>query len=153
MPRRLLAAARSVHAVLLTCFVGCGGSREAAVYPVTGTLTFNGLRVANAMVAFHPLGPTGSEAALPVAATNADGAFRLTTYATGDGAPAGKYAVTVVWPDHSQPRDECEDILMHDHFEGRYADPAKTPWHVTVHPGNNEVPLQAASVDASHIPQ
>jgi hypothetical protein len=134
-----------VHAVLLTCLVGCGGPRKATVYPVAGTLTVSGQPAANAMVAFHPLDRAGSQAALSVASTGPDGTYRLTTYAPGDGAPAGEYAVTVVWPDDSQPYDECEDVVTHDRFKGRYADPAKSPWRVTVGPGANEVPLRGDS--------
>jgi hypothetical protein len=137
-------AAYSVTPVLLTCLVGCGGPRKAAVYPVAGTLTVSGQPAANAMVAFHPLDQAGSQTALPVASTGPDGTYRLMTYAAGDGAPAGEYAVTVVWPDDSQPRDECVDDVTHDRFKGRYADPAKSPWRVTVGPGTNEVPLRAA---------
>ena len=142
--RRVLLDARSVHAVLLTCLVGCGDLRKAAFYPVAGTLTVSGRPAANAMIAFHPLDQAGSQTALPVASTGPDGTFRLMTYAAGDGAPAGEYAVTVVWPDYSQPRDECVDDVTHDRFKGCYADPAKSPWRVTVGPGTNEVPLRAA---------
>ncbi len=132
--RRVLLDIRSVHAILLICLVGCGGPREAAVYPVAGTLTASGQPAANAMIAFHPLDQAGSQTVLPVASTGPDGTYRLRTYAAGDGAPAGEYAVTVVWPDDSQPRDECEDDVTHDRFEGRYADPARSPWRVTVGP-------------------
>ncbi|MDG3008213.1 hypothetical protein [Paludisphaera mucosa] len=135
--------ARSVHALLLTCLVGCGDSRETAVHPVAGKLTVGGRPAANAMIAFHPLDRAGLPTALSVASTGSDGAYRLTTYTAGDGAPAGEYAVTVVWPDDSQPHDECEDVVMHDRFKGRYADPARSPWRVAVGPGANEVPLRA----------
>ena len=139
---RGLLDAGSGQAVLLIGLIGCGGPREGAVYPVSGTLTVGGQPVANAMVAFHPLDQAGSQGVLPVACTGPDGRYRLRTYAAGDGAPAGEYAVTVVWPDASEPRDECEDVAMHDRFQGRYADPARSPWRVTVEPGRNEVPLR-----------
>ena len=141
--RRGCLDARSVYAPLLLGLVGCGGDREAVIYPVWGTLTVGGRPAANAMVAFHRLDRPGSRAALPVASTGPDGSYRLTTRAAGDGAPAGRYAVTVVWPDDSRPRDECEHIAEHDRFEGRYADPAGSPWRVTVGPGGNVVPLRA----------
>lgn len=143
--RRVLLDARSVHAVLLTCLAGCDGSHQTTLYPVAGTLTVSGQPAANAMVAFHPLDQAGSQTALPVASTGPDGTYRLMTYAAGDGAPAGEYAVTVVWPDDSQPWDECAEEVTHDRFKGRYADPARSPWRVTVGPGANEVPLRVAS--------
>lgn len=136
--------ARSVRAILLIGLAGCGGPRVVAVHPVGGTLTVGDRPAANAMVAFHPLDRAGARAALPVASTGPDGTYRLTTYAAGDGAPAGTYAVTVVWPDDRGPHDECEDVVKHDRLEGLYADPAGSPWRVTVGPGTNEVPLRAA---------
>ena len=114
-----------VLAFLLTCLAGCGGPRKAAVYPVAGTLTVGGRPAANAMVAFHPLDQVGSPTALAVASTGLDGTYRLRTYAAGDGAPAGEYAVTVVWPDDSQPRDECEDVVAHDRFGGTLRRPGQ----------------------------
>lgn len=141
--RRFLLDAPLIHVVLLTCVVGCG-PRQVDVYPVAGTLTVGGRPAANAMVAFHPLDRGGTQASLPVASTGPDGTYRLTTYADGDGAPAGEYAVTVVWPDDSHPRDECEDVVEHDRFKGRYADAARSPWRVTVGRGTNDVPLRAA---------
>lgn len=141
--RRLLIDARSVCAMILTCMAGCDNPRQLAVFPVEGTLTVNGQPAANAMVAFHPVNLAGSPTILPVASTGRDGTYRLMTYAAGDGAPAGEYAVTVVWPDDSQPRDECVDVVTHDRFQGSYADPARSPWHVSVVPGTNVVPLRA----------
>ena len=141
--RRVLFGVQWIHALLLASLVGCGGPRKAAVYPVAGTLTVEGRPAANAMIAFHSLDNAGSSTVLPVATTGPDGAYRLMTYAVGDGAPAGEYAVTVVWPDDSEPRDECADVVTHDRFQGRYADPAKSPWRIAVSPGMNEVPLCA----------
>src|SRR5262249_46886055 len=39
----------------------------------------------------------------PVGRVGADGRFRLSTYLTGDGAPAGDYTVLVVWPGPAAP--------------------------------------------------
>lgn len=133
---------RPLQVMLLTCMIGCGGPRKADVYPVAGTLTVSGQPAANAMIAFHPLGKAGSQAALPVANTGRDGTYRLTTYGAGDGAPAGEYAVTIVWPDDSEPHDECEDVVLHDRFKGRFADPANSSLRVTVGRGANDVPLR-----------
>ncbi len=140
MPRVLLDP-QTIRAVLLTCLMGCGGP---TICPVAGSLTVSGQPAANAMIAFHPLDRAGSQTVLSVARTSPDGTYRLTTYEAGDGAPAGEYAVTVVWPDDSRQRDECEDVVTHDRFQGRYADPATSPWRVTVGRGTNEVPLRVA---------
>src|SRR5262245_42998497 len=92
-------------AFALGCLVGCGGEERVKVHPVEGKLSVSGTPAANARIAFHPLGRPSNP--LPVATTDADGAFRLTTFQAGDGAPEGEYAVTVIWPDVSLPQDEC----------------------------------------------
>ncbi|WP_165226889.1 hypothetical protein [Aquisphaera insulae] len=140
--RRVFVDARSIHAGLLLGLAGCGGPRRATVHPVAGTLTVRDRPAAHVMVAYHPLGRVAVGESLPVGCTGPDGRYRLMTYAAGDGAPAGDYAVTVVWPEDSPPGDECPGETTHDRFEGRYADPASSPWRVTVGPGTNEVPLR-----------
>jgi hypothetical protein len=41
---------------------------------------------------------------VPHAEVDADGSFRLTTtFRTGDGAPAGRYALTLTWPLSARP--------------------------------------------------
>lgn len=111
--------------VALGCLAGCGPEPKAeapprvAVYPVAGTLRVNGQPAANAMIAFHPRGTTDKRAPHPVAVTASDGTYRLTTSEPGDGAPAGEYAVPVLWIDATLPTDECVDPFAHDRFQGR----------------------------------
>ena len=121
---------------------GAKPTDRAALHPVSGTLTVNGIPAADAMIAFHPLIASDPATARPVALTDANGAFQLMTHVPGDGAPAGEYAVTVVWPDRSIPLDECLGDLAHDRLRERYADPAKTPWRIEVVAGNNDVSLE-----------
>lgn len=85
-----------VSSVLLVFSVGCGGGvppgpKQLATVPAGGTVTFQGMPVANATVAFqHAEG-----AASASGKTDANGKFTLSTYGTNDGAPVGKYKVTV----------------------------------------------------------
>ena len=118
---------------------GCAdvGPKRVAVYPVAGKVLFNGQPAERAMVVFHPLGANDPRALRPLATVAADGTFRLTTYTTGDGAPEGEYAVTITWPGGPPPKDP--DDPPPDRLKGRYANPAKSPWKVTVKPGPNEV--------------
>jgi hypothetical protein len=69
------------------------------VYPVQGKVTFNGQPIAGAFLMFHPIDklPQGSSTMLPRARTGEDGSFGVSTYAVTDGAPAGRYRVTVSW--------------------------------------------------------
>ncbi|MFO0844252.1 MAG: hypothetical protein U0797_17960 [Gemmataceae bacterium] len=131
--------------------LGCGGRPQ--VHPVEGKLLVGGRPAANARLAFHPLGGGASGARVPVATTWEHGTFRLTTYASGDGAPAGEYAVTVVWPDDSLALDECADPVAHDRLAGSYSDPARTTLRVTIRPGRNEVPLRVAVARSWSLPR
>jgi hypothetical protein len=49
-----------------------------------------------------------------------DGRFRLTTYAQDDGAPPGRYAVTVFWAVPAKGGDNFDRFLVHQ----RYLTPA-----------------------------
>src|SRR5262245_1000314 len=133
---RHLPVAPWVLVLAAVCLSGCGRkdnrdrpipSQRVPVHLVVGRVLVSGRPAANAMVAFHPLSTGDPRAIRPVALTNPDGTFRLMTYETGDGAPEGKYAVTVVWPDRSLLQDECVSDLAHDRFQGRYSDPARSP--------------------------
>jgi hypothetical protein len=81
---------------VLACFVGilgtAGCGSRPAVYPVKGRVTFNGQPVTTGTVAFHA---TDDKVPLVRGQLQADGSFELTTYRPGDGAPPGKYQVTV----------------------------------------------------------
>ena len=88
----LALAVRCAITCALAFVIGCGGGASGPkVYPVTGTVTYNGQAVEGAVVAFH------GEAATKMATgtTDAQGRFELTTYKPGDGAVAGKHRVTV----------------------------------------------------------
>ncbi|MFO0808496.1 MAG: hypothetical protein U0746_07725 [Gemmataceae bacterium] len=127
--------------VAVMVLAGCAAGRD-PVHPVAGQVLVNGRPAADAMIVFHPVGVAAGRAVRPVGRSDADGCFRLMTYVAGDGAPAGEYAATVVWPDRSLPVDECLGDLAHDRFKGRYADPARSPWRFTVVPGPNAVEVR-----------
>lgn len=85
---------------LLTVTGGCGRAkppRPARLPTVVagGQVTFRGKPLPKASVVFHHDGGNASA----VATTDAEGRFVLTTYAKDDGAPVGKYRVTVATVD------------------------------------------------------
>jgi hypothetical protein len=91
---------------------GCGGSDEwvegrPPVYPVSGQVIYQGKPLEGASVTFSPVEGEGSTFGAS-GRTNAEGRYSLTTFTQDDGAPAGRYHVTVtkatpiVYPD---PRD------------------------------------------------
>jgi len=113
--------------------IGCRQPSQQEIYPVEGILTVNGAPAANASLGFHPL-DRGASARCPVGRTDIHGRFHLTTHSYCDGAPAGEYAVTIVWPDESSMVDECNcpDPLQHDRLNGLYANAEQTEIRVTV---------------------
>lgn len=77
---------------------GCGGGKPwESVHTVRGVVTHKGKPVKDAELAFFPATEEGfPEAVRPWAKTNENGEFTVSTYNNGDGAPAGRYKVTVV---------------------------------------------------------
>jgi hypothetical protein len=132
--RRLTAAACLAAALLCPA---CGPARK-TVYPVRGQVRLaDGRAPAHALVTFHPVGDAGPEAVHPAGEVDEQGRFTLTSYAAGDGAPAGEYRVSVVWylapgRDDDAPRNYLPDV---------YSRPDATPLPpVTVAAGANELP-------------
>jgi len=110
-------------ACMLPLLSSCGEAGRDPVYPVHGQVfdASNGPAV-GALVIFHPVDKTGPESLKPLGYVDEKGAFALTTYENGDGAPEGKYAVTIQWrAKRANPftaNKEGEDRL-----HGRYSDP------------------------------
>lgn len=107
----LCAVGLMLAAVGFFCVSGCSGegSDRVPVYPVSGTVTQNGEPVPDAQVAFVPVG----EGKTATGNTASDGTYELTTYAAGDGAPAGNYKVRITKmarpPEGSSPPADSGD--------------------------------------------
>jgi hypothetical protein len=108
------------------------------VFAVTGKLMDGDKPAEKAVMFFHPLNDPGAAVLRPVGRVAADGSFRVSTYMANDGAPAGDYAVTVVWPKipEGASADETEGP---DQLEGRCSNPKTSPWHVRVAETANNV--------------
>jgi hypothetical protein len=98
------------------------------VYPVSGKVFYRQQPAPGAVVTFAPAKdpdakewPTG----YPHAEVQADGSFKVATYGTDDGAPAGEYTVTIVWIAGERDRE-------YDKFKGRYANQQKSKFKVEV---------------------
>ena len=126
-----------VLAVTLLC-ASCTRSDRLAVHPVHGRVLFEGHPATEALVIFHPQA-AGEEWALirPSARVGPDGSFTLTTYDAGDGAPAGDYAVTIDWREHTAPVEGAPP--GRSLLPPRYASPQTSPLHAQVKPGANEL--------------
>ena len=130
-PARLLL--RGLLAGVLLLGAACSGRKTA--YPVTGKVLFEGRPAAGAVVQFHPLDAADGAPVAPLGEVGPDGTFRLTTYAHADGAPAGRYAVTVSWGVPSRGGDGFDRILV----PARYLSPATSKLTA-------EVPAQATEL-------
>jgi hypothetical protein len=132
---RLAAAALAAAALLAS---SCGPSRK-PVFPVRGQVFDDKHKPAvGALIIFHPVGGADADAAKPVGHVDDSGAFTLTTYKQGDGAPAGEYAVTIEWP---APKTSPFGGEGKDQLKGRYRDPNASKIRFTVeNKPDNEVP-------------
>ena len=131
----------------------CRESPRRPTTPASGFLFVGGQPAGGAHVVLHPL--EKGQTARAVAITKSDGSFQLTTYRSGDGAPAGDYAVTIYWPDVSISFDDCEggDLAQHDRLRGVYFDADKTPIRVTIRDKVNSLEVRAADLSAFFPPE
>jgi hypothetical protein len=122
----------------LPLVVGCGSRLNG----VRGKVVYQGNPAQGALVVFHPKGGD-SRAHRPSGVVGADGTFKLSG-PTGQGAVAGQYAVTIVWPAEikqaaRKPLSTEPESDPPDRLGGRYANPSNTPLEATVASGSNEL--------------
>lgn len=100
------------------------------VTPVKGKVLVDGTPAAGVNLYLYP--PDGSMV-ITEARTNADGTYCWSMYSTCDGLAAGDYKLTFrhVPVQKQNDRSEKDDDL----FKGRYANPAKTEYKLTVAAG------------------
>ena len=122
-------------ALLLT---GCGKSDRLPVYSVTGSVTAKSKPAAGVQVSFYGTDDhlKTATAPFPQAVTESDGSFTLTSYEANDGAPAGNYVVTLVWPSNESEDPEIQDDSV-DRLRGKFATPEKSPFAVKVEERSN----------------
>ncbi len=83
---------------LLLSTIGCRGESRLTVAPVHGRVTYRGQGIPKAIVIFWPTADVVDQAKKmrPFAYADDQGNFDLKTYVDGDGAPLGKYRVSIV---------------------------------------------------------
>jgi hypothetical protein len=122
--------------------IGCSndGGRP-PVYPVTGSVRYQGAPTTGAFLVFHPVGQAAAGEQKPTATVNPDGTFVLTSHGettNSEGAPAGEYAVTVEW---YKPVKQGTDFVRGPNvIPARYSRSDSTPLKVTVAQKANELP-------------
>jgi hypothetical protein len=106
------------------------------VYRVTGQVLFQGHPAAGAIVQFHPQDMADKNPLVPQGQVGSDGTFKLTTFKHDDGAPAGRYAVTVFWALPSKGGDNFDKVLVPE----RYLNPATSGLTADVPMGATDLP-------------
>jgi hypothetical protein len=84
-----------IVAVTITGVAGCGGNAvpgAVKTFPVAGTISLDGNGFGPARLIFTP---DAADAPRPTGMADASGKITVTTYAAGDGLPAGTYKVTI----------------------------------------------------------
>jgi len=123
---------RSLLRLFVLLAVSCSG--KPSVYRVSGKVMCEGQPAAGAVVRFYPAEGANAKYPAPQGIAGQDGSFKITTYKANDGAPAGKYGVSVYWSKH----------LTSDDYEvlspPRYMDPATSGFTAVVEKGSNELP-------------
>jgi hypothetical protein len=132
------AAGLLLLALLAGACASCSAAKGPRLYPVRGQVLYNGRPVAKGLVVFHPLAPTAGAGQKPIAYTDDEGRFRLTTDRPGDGAPAGEYVVTVEW--REKTRTGVEKVGGRNLLPARYGKPESSGLRCRVEEGPNELP-------------
>jgi hypothetical protein len=122
---------------MLLGLVSCGHDGRNEVYPVKGKVLFQGNSAEGATVTFHPAEGDSPKASLPGAQVRKDGEFQLSTFRSYDGAPAGRYVVTIVYP--SSDRRENDENIGPDLLRGRYANPKTSPLRIEILKQDNKL--------------
>lgn len=102
-------------------------------FPVTGEVYADGVVAEGVTVELHPVG--GIDKAQPTMTstmTDAEGKFAASTYEQGDGAPEGEYIVTFKWGQLNRMSMSYDG----DKFKGKYSDPKKSEFRVSVVAGS-----------------
>ncbi len=127
--------------VMLLLFVlfltSCARSDRKSVFPVQGKVLYRGTPAAGARVIFHLQDVDDPQAPRPSAEVQPDGSFRLSTYLSHDGAPPGRYTITISWP--SATRKVDTENAGPDQLQGRYSNPKTTPLRAEVRECPNDL--------------
>ncbi len=128
-------------ALLIVAVASVGCSREPsrlATFPAAGSVAFKGKPTPGALVVLHPQQDLGKDVPRPSGYVDKDGRFVLTTFKSGDGAPAGKYKLTIEWNKLVVQGKDAEpgpNLLP-----PKYAQPTTTDVIVEIASGQNQIP-------------
>lgn len=107
-------------ALAATALAAAGCGNKPKLVPVSGKVVQGGQPVIAGSIYFHPTPENPYQGQTPSCQLGLDGTFTMRTYPYGQGVPLGAYKVTLA-PELATRLGKPD-----------YADPAKTPWSVTV---------------------
>jgi len=128
-------------AILAIALVGCGKQQgdRSTLYPAEGQVFVNQQPLAGALVVLYPKGESGVKVVPSRAQTGPDGRFRVGTFAVGDGAPEGEYAVTVIhYP--TQKHSDGGYAAGPNDLPKKYTSPTTTDLRVQIGEGKSSLP-------------
>lgn len=127
----------------------CGGCREempdgprVPTSPVTGQILVDGKPAASLAITLVPKFERSAEVPSSSAFTDEEGRFQIGTFESGDGAPAGEYAVTLFWGQYNLLNGQ---YVGPDKLDGQYAE-AEKPYQVIQVPENEPLDLGTIEV-------
>ena len=131
----------SALAAALVCAAGCDSTPAGRlpVYEARGSLTIDGAPAEGALLTFFGQDDNlkGRGVPVPMATVEPDGTFQVRSYGNNDGAPAGNFKVTVVWPEPTPEDADPEFYEAPDRLQGKYSNPRNTPLTATIEKGSN----------------
>jgi hypothetical protein len=132
-----------LFAASLLLFAGCFSRAKPweITHPASGTVELKGKPIENAELTLFPADAGVPESVRPRAKSTTGGKFVLGTYSQTDGAPVGKYKVTVVRNDVSISKDTI--VAKPNDLPAKYASVSTTDIIVEIVAGNNELPTIA----------
>lgn len=141
MPAKLCFPVSSILATICLFIAGCGGDGRPSTVPASVVVTYKGQPAEGALVVFHPTDAAYENriGGKPFGKVKDDGRVALTTYAVGDGAPEGEYAVTIQWNQAVASGKFSlgeEGSPTRDKLAGRYGDPRTPKFKFTVKKGD-----------------
>jgi hypothetical protein len=107
---------------LFMSLASCSKDNRPPLVRVQGQVFLEERPAHQAVVWFHPVEPDEPGSPHPRGVVDQHGSFVMGTYKTGDGAPAGRYRVTVCWRTVAKSGDEAGDSFI----PYRYMDPAQS---------------------------
>ncbi len=110
--------------------VACNSQTRIPTFPVSGKVLVNGKPAPDLFVYFHPTPKKNDQSFTPYAQTDENGDFKLNTFTSGDGVPAGDFLVVFEWREKSGTFKN--QFNGPDRLEGKYSKPETSTFKVTI---------------------